>query len=463
MNSAIQDPFIAAFHREMKKARDRGWTSFYPFIDLHGTVLDSSYTGDDISRKIFDGAISCLQKISRRPDMKPVVWTSSREPDIEKYSEMFEGLGINFSYVNENPEQLDTSYASFAKKPYMSLIADDKAGFDPKRHWALLEEALDREPVLTCPKRHFEVAGTVMRIQSPIGPHDGHMALLHEMFACGDKVLIFLGCDKVFVSRKNPLGFDERAALLKEQIEAAGYGSRIYSILPLYGRRDNALWAHELDGTTKAHFQRPDFDSEKVGLFHSRDGFGPYYFLHGMFSLIEVPEIPNINATAIRESMGSSRVINIDYVKGMVAQEMKRPKHSVLLQTRVVVKNAEGMYGLVKYRSDDEVAYRFVGGYFSPEKDDSLGNSAVRKLESKLLFEGRSPLQFLDEVRISDWRYREAGTKIICMTYQATLQGDVSFNPKAPGARIKELVWVSRADLGKYVDEEEAAIIDRIK
>lgn len=463
MNSTSQDPFIAAFHREMKKARDRGWVSFYPFIDLHGTVLDSSYNGDDISRKFFDGAISCLQKISRRVDMQPVVWTSSRESDLKKYGLMFDQLKFRFAYVNENPEQLDTSYASFAKKPYMSLIADDKAGFDPHRHWKLLEAALDEEPILTGPKKHFEVAGTVMRIQSPVGPHDGHMVLVKEMFECANKVVIYLGCDKVFVSRKNPLGFDERATLLRMQIEEAGFGKRIYSILPLFGRRSNPLWSHELDSNIKAHFGRPDFDATQVGLFHSRDGFGPYYFLHGMFPLIEVPEIPGINATALRETAGTHRVISLDYVMGMVAQEMKRPKRSALFQTRVVVKNDEGKYGLVKYLSADEVAYRFVGGYFSPEKDGSLGGSAERKLSSKLVFDRRSKLTPIDEVRIDDWRYRESGTKIICMVYEATLEGEVTFNTTPPGARITELIWVSRKDLSKYVDEEEASIIPLIK
>ena len=59
----------------------------------------------------------------------------------------------------------------------MNLILDDKAGFDPERHWAMLDRAIQEVPILTKEKKRFLVSSTIMRIQSPKGPHKGHMAV----------------------------------------------------------------------------------------------------------------------------------------------------------------------------------------------------------------------------------------------------------------------------------------------
>jgi nicotinamide mononucleotide adenylyltransferase len=463
MNSTEQDPLICALHREIEKARSREWDVFYIFVDLHGTVLGSSYDPKDISRNFYDGSISFLQKMTARKDIKLVLWTSSRETDIKKYLHMFDVLKIVFDYVNENPEQKNTSYADFAKKPYLSLILDDKAGFTPDRHWKLLDEAFETIPVLTGLKKRFEVAVTMMRLQSPYGPHSGHMVLISEMFNRADKVLIYIGRDKAFASHKNPLGFDERRELLISEIEAAGFGDRYCSILPFTSRRDNAIWSHELDSDIKAHVKRPDLDASKVGMFHSRDSYAPYYFPHGMFPLVEVKEISGINATALRNSVVSHRSLTPDFITGMVAQQMSQPSVELLVQTRVIVKTTDGNYILVKYVSSDETKYRFVGGYFSPGKDNSFKESAERKLHLKLNISDRESISFIDEVRIDDWRYKEAGTKIACMVYETIVNEPVSHHTVTPGARILETVCVSRDQLSDYLDPEEQVIIGLIK
>lgn len=138
-----KDSLIEKLFNEFEKARNRSWDKFYVFVDLHDTVLAPSYTKNDISRTFHDGAISCLQYMSNRPDIILILFTSSKEGHIEQYQKMFEELGIHFQYVNENPEQVNTFYADFTKKPYMSLLLDDKAGFNPKMHWRLLMNAFE--------------------------------------------------------------------------------------------------------------------------------------------------------------------------------------------------------------------------------------------------------------------------------------------------------------------------------
>jgi hypothetical protein len=49
--------------------------------------------------------------------------------------EWLKSYNIHIKYVNENPLEKDTEYASFVKKPYFSIVLDDKAGFDPNHDW----------------------------------------------------------------------------------------------------------------------------------------------------------------------------------------------------------------------------------------------------------------------------------------------------------------------------------------
>ena len=62
--------------------------------------------------------------------MALILYTCSYQEEVEQYLTMFRQEGINFEYVNENPEAKNTQYGCFDKKPYMNIILDDKAGFE---------------------------------------------------------------------------------------------------------------------------------------------------------------------------------------------------------------------------------------------------------------------------------------------------------------------------------------------
>lgn len=464
MIATQQDALIEKLLSEFEKARTRDWDKFYITVDLHDTVLGSTYVGSDISKNFFDRAIPCLQLISKRKDTVLILDTSSNHKDIAKYLTMFSSLGIHFDYVGENPEQKNTSYADFNKKYYFNLRLDDKAGFNPHTHWKLLEETFGNIPLLTGPRRTFKVSATIMRIQSPSGPHEGHMKLISELFERGKEVIIFLACDRSFVSHKNPLGFEERKKLIDLAIAKTSHHDRTYSILPLPNQRFNHVWAHVLDTAITTHTQKPNLAPGDVGLFHSRDGFGKHYFSHGRFPVIEVEEIPGVSATKLRDQVVTHRSITEDFVYGAVAQQMKNPEAVLMIQTRGVIRDENGNIGLIKYKSNSEVAYRFPGGYFSALKDDDFESSLERKLNAKLSYSfTRSEFTYIGNARLTDWRHRETGAKIIAMVYEIQIKGTIDINENPGGPKLLELVFVPHEKLETLVDEEEVSIIPLIK
>lgn len=120
-----------------KTMKEKGWDKTYWFFDLHSTILKPNYKGGDIPKEFYPHAKQVLQDISKRDDICMIMYTCSHPHEIVEYMEYFKGLGINFQYVNENPEVKngETSYGCYDKKPYMNVLFEDKAGFDADNDW----------------------------------------------------------------------------------------------------------------------------------------------------------------------------------------------------------------------------------------------------------------------------------------------------------------------------------------
>lgn len=126
-----------AIDNAFKLKEKRGWDKVYYFIDLHSTVVRSNYTTDDIPRDFYPGAVEVLSNLTKMDDIVLIMYTCSHEHEIVKYVEYFKEFGIVFDYINENPEvKTDLNgYGCYDKKPYMSVLMDDKAGFDGETDW----------------------------------------------------------------------------------------------------------------------------------------------------------------------------------------------------------------------------------------------------------------------------------------------------------------------------------------
>lgn len=125
-------------HFEYKEKR--GWEKGYFFFDIHGTILKPNYTYGNTPKDFYPYAKETLQYLSKLPDVCMILYTCSHPHEIEEYIKLFEENDIKFEYVNDNPEVLTdvNGYGCYDKKPYVNVLFEDKAGFDPETEWKLV-------------------------------------------------------------------------------------------------------------------------------------------------------------------------------------------------------------------------------------------------------------------------------------------------------------------------------------
>jgi len=131
---------IQVNHFEYKVKRN--WDKTYWFFDIHGTILKPNYQYGNTPKDFYPYAVETLQLLTKLPDVEMIIYTCSHPHEIREYIKLFSDLGITFKFVNENPEvptQVD-GYGCYDKKPYMNVLFEDKAGFDPETEW---KEVLD--------------------------------------------------------------------------------------------------------------------------------------------------------------------------------------------------------------------------------------------------------------------------------------------------------------------------------
>ena len=122
------------FDTAFRNMSERGWDRLYIMIDIHGTIFYPSYEKEEQYRW-YPWAKEALQKLSERPDLKLILWSSSYISDITKYEVYMKLNNINFDYINENPEINSNKLSDFSKKFYFNIGLDDKCGFDAEQDW----------------------------------------------------------------------------------------------------------------------------------------------------------------------------------------------------------------------------------------------------------------------------------------------------------------------------------------
>lgn len=114
-------------------AYKRDWDKLYFAVDIHDTVLAADYKPGSVGGGFFPGALEALRLLSQREEAVLIAFTSSYN-----HSDMldfFRDQGIDFNYVNENPECGNTAHGDFSQKFYFNVLLDDKAGFEPETDW----------------------------------------------------------------------------------------------------------------------------------------------------------------------------------------------------------------------------------------------------------------------------------------------------------------------------------------
>jgi len=118
-------------------AEKKQWFETYWVFDVHGTICKPDYRKTVKEVVYYPYAKETMQLLSKRPDTIIIMFTSSYPQEIEFYNEQFKKDGIDFKYINENPEITDSkgSFGYYYKKMYFNVLFEDKAGFNPETDW----------------------------------------------------------------------------------------------------------------------------------------------------------------------------------------------------------------------------------------------------------------------------------------------------------------------------------------
>jgi len=135
---------IRAINKYYADKEKRGWKKGYFFFDIHGTILRPNYEFGNTPKDFYDHSMETLQLISTIPDICMILYTCSHPEEIEQYISLFKDHNINFQYINENPEVVTdvNGYGCYDSKPYVNVLFEDKAGFDPETEWVLVLELM---------------------------------------------------------------------------------------------------------------------------------------------------------------------------------------------------------------------------------------------------------------------------------------------------------------------------------
>lgn len=124
--------------RAYSRAQQLGYDAIYWALDLHGTCIVSNYNSRSYEW-INSHCKDALQYLSEQKETKIIIWSSLHEHEIPFVLDFFREHGINIYAVNQNPLEKNTDTGCFDQKFYMSIIVDDKAGFDPDE-WPIVVE-----------------------------------------------------------------------------------------------------------------------------------------------------------------------------------------------------------------------------------------------------------------------------------------------------------------------------------
>lgn len=124
-----------AIERAFENAKRKEWDCTYWAFDIHETLIKPNWMAGQIPLEFYPLAKEALQLISKRDDIRRILYTCSHPHEVEEYLEYFEKHEIFFDYVNENPEVINEKYGCYDSKPYFNVLFEDKAGFDPYQDW----------------------------------------------------------------------------------------------------------------------------------------------------------------------------------------------------------------------------------------------------------------------------------------------------------------------------------------
>ncbi len=217
--------------------------------------------------------------------------------------------------------------------------------------------------------------------------HESHIELISKVCENHKKVIVFLGIPVIENTRKNPLDYASREAMIREL-----YPSVI--ILPLKNMREDPDWSRSIDSMITM-----PFGDLSALLYGSRDSFIPSY--KGKHKTVELTTDTFYSGTAVRAKVSKEILASKDFRSGVIhANFARRPVTYPTVD--IVAINDEGQILLCK--KPNETLLRFIGG-FVDRSDKSYEHAAKREFSEETGGCEIDELKYVTSAQINDWRY----------------------------------------------------------
>lgn len=243
-----------------------------------------------------------------------------------------------------------------------------------------------------------------------------HRDLIDTVRTSHSKFAVILGNAQFTPSRKNPLDWQTRHAMIQEN-----YPGTI--VLSIYDQRDDRKWSQQLDTVIRSVFPHED-----VVLYGGRDSFISHYF--GKYTTISMEGNASESGTEARKRAFHEVRETEDFRRGVCYATANQYNKVVPTVDVAIVRPSDGF--LLLGRKPNETSFRFIGG-FVEESLELAGRREVMEETNVTL----NKMEFIGSTVIDDWRYAGTGDKIMTSFFLGTYFD----SPEFAGDDISEIRW----------------------
>lgn len=272
----------------------------------------------------------------------------------------------------------------------------------------------------------YNVGVIVGRFQVP-SLHDEHKKLINLVRTNHPKVIIFLGCTPLKTTANNPLDYEAREQMIKEE-----YPEVI--VLPIFDAQTNEVWSNNLDSGVRGVIG----PNQKPLLYGGRDSFIKHYT--GKFQTQELVPTTYLSGSEIRKGIGDKVIKSEAFRAGVIwASQNQYPKTYACVDIAIFNRDKTK---LLMARKPGEKTYRFVGGFSDPSSM-SFEDDAKRELFEETTIRADN-IKYVGSTKIDDWRYKGEKDKIITSVFYTLIDEGTNVVPQDD---ICELRWFDLEDV----------------
>jgi bifunctional NMN adenylyltransferase/nudix hydrolase len=271
--------------------------------------------------------------------------------------------------------------------------------------------------------------------------HTAHKELIDLVLSRHKQVLIVIGSPRNTGLDKDPLDYRSRHIMMRDT-----FNSNKLLIQPLLDHNSDSIWSSNLDDLI-----RVSFPVGSVMIYGGRDSFASSY--DGRYQVAEVTTSISFSGTESRHNNASDLIETSEARKGVIHSIHNQFPHG---RSTVDVTAYKCVYNdpdqeicdteILLGRKEGEHKLRMIGGFFDPQEDENLEQTAKREFYEETDKCEIDNLQYVCSKRIDDYRYRASNDKIITSVFV----GKFIYGKPVGTDDIIDVKWVPIKELVKY-------------